>query len=436
MSVGLFLALCGAGSGASDSPQIGFSTVSARAEASGRSETGASETPVVPSGEDAPSDDILSVMRQVMADAGLSLGVLWISELGANLQGGLRQRAGLLHYGDVTFGLDLDELIGWSGAQLRLRAFGAFGDSFKERIGDLQFTSNIELGDTVRLHEAWLEQCLVEGVLCLLLGIYELGTDFQRLDASSVFMHASHFIGAALYWSGLNGPSSIPGTVLGARLRIDATDALYFLGAVTDGVPGAVGEPSKVGYALRAEEGLHAVFEAGFRPEGPDDAPPFGKYALGVWRYTTRLPVLGSENERTRRGAHGAYALLEQRLAARPDRGEGLWLWARLGLADEATNLVGRFVGAGLTYRGGSGGREAAAGLAVAAAFASSGLRAARAQASENAAPSEIAVEATYRAGLTDWLALQFSLHWVHHPNFVRTVADAVTLTGRIELAL
>lgn len=381
---------------------------------------------------------IVSSIGQVMASAGMSLDLVWISEVSSNLQGGRQRKTALLNYGDLALSWDLDAFVGWAGATLQVRGVATFGSSANDNVGDLQFTSNIEVGDILRLYEAWLEQCVAGDSLCLLLGVYELANDFQGLDASGLFMHSSHFVGAALYWSGANGPSSLPSTTLAARLRLQATDNLYFLGAVTDGVPGAVADPSRFGLALRAEEGVHAIFEAGWVTHGASrGGRPKGKYALGVWRFTQRLDVLGSRTDQTQLGANGAYALVERRVIAARDETEGLWAWSRVGTADGATNLVEYFLGVGLTYRGlAAEGEEDAAGLAVAAAFASSGLREARRQALTPASPSEIAVEATYRTGLTPWLALQLSLHWVHHPNFVRELSDSVGLAGRVELSL
>ncbi|RYY45185.1 MAG: carbohydrate porin, partial [Sphingomonadales bacterium] len=57
-------------------------------------------------------------------------------------------------------------------------------------------------------------------------------------------------------------------------------------------------------------------------------------------------------------------------------------------------------------------------------------------RAATGAAASEVAVELTYRAQVTPWLAIQPNAHYVRRPSADPGVADAVVLGVRTEWSL
>jgi porin len=56
--------------------------------------------------------------------------------------------------------------------------------------------SNIETGvKAVRLFEAWVDQEFADGSVSLRAGLYDLNSEFDSLDASSIFISPAHGIG-------------------------------------------------------------------------------------------------------------------------------------------------------------------------------------------------------------------------------------------------
>lgn len=91
--------------------------------------------------------------------------------------------------------------------------------------------------------------------------------------------------------------------------------------------------------------------------------------------------------------------------------------------------MFDRFASGGLKFSGWIPGRDQDEfGIAVAAAFTSDSWRAAT-----GASVSEAAVEATYRAQVLPWLAVQPNIHYIHRPSADPAVADALVVGLRAE---
>jgi porin len=103
----------------------------------------------------------------------------------------------------------------------------------------------------------------------------------------------------------------------------------------------------------------------------------------------------------------------------------------RLGQASGRFNMFDRFASAGVKISGLVAGRaDDEAGLAIAAAFTSSDYRRAI-----DAGRSEVAIEATYRAPLAEWLMVQPSIQYVRDPGADPAIRDAVVIGLRTEIS-
>jgi porin len=106
--------------------------------------------------------------------------------------------------------------------------------------------------------------------------------------------------------------------------------------------------------------------------------------------------------------------------------------FARLGVASGRFNMFDSFASTGLKFTGWVPGRdEDEFGIAVAAAFTSEPWRMLT-----GAAPAEVAFEATYRAQLTPWLAVQPNAHYIRRPAADPAIDDAVVFGIRTEISV
>lgn len=167
-----------------------------------------------------------------------------------------------------------------------------------------------------------------------------------------------------------------------------------------------------------------------------------GKYAIGVWGYTTDLNDLSevdsSGSPITRNGTYGIYGLAEQIVyREKQDREQDLTVFARVGFADPRVNRFSQFYGGGLVYTGLIPGRNVdALGIAAAATFNSSHFERARQQEGQPVDDAEIALEFTYAINISPELVIQPDLQYIVNPDTNPHVRNALVLGVRIQINL
>ncbi|HEY8604090.1 carbohydrate porin [Tsuneonella suprasediminis] len=351
----------------------------------------------------------------------LSAEVVYTSDVMANVAGGVRRGARYIDNVDMVIQGDFEQLAGWRGAQFQLYGLYNNGVSISDFVGDTHALSNIETGvRAVRLYEAWIDQKLSDSA-SLRVGLYDLNSEFDVLDASAFFIGSAHGIGTDFAQSGKNGPSIFPWTSLAARLEVRPTEGWAIRVAVLDGVPGDPDRPARTHIHLGGDDGALMIAEA---------EAPFGngKLLFGHWRYTEefdRLDGGGAE-----RGNLGTYVRAERRLLDTHDY--QIDAFARFGIANGRFNMFNRFVSGGINLSGWSLANESDQfGVAFAVGFTSRDYRAAT-----GAGSAELAVEAGYRTQITPWLAIQPNLQYIHNPSADPTIPDALVLGIRTEIGV
>ncbi|MGN6496317.1 MAG: carbohydrate porin [Tsuneonella sp.] len=300
-------------------------------------------------------------------------------------EGGTRDGWRYLDNLDLTVSADLDRAAGVPNTRAFVYVLYNNGASLSELTGDAQTVSNIETGvRAVRLYEAWLEHDLTPAA-SVRVGLYDLNSEFDALDASALFIGSAHGIGTDISHSGRNGPSIFPVTSLAARFALQASRKLTVRAAVLDAVPGDPDHPARTAILLR--DGALGIAEADWRS---------GKLRVlaGAWGYSRPQDRLGAPGTTASRGAYlrGEMCLL----AGEPCR---LAAFARTGIAAGKTNPFDRFVSGGVTGRIGERWQLGAA-LAHARTSAS-------ARRSGYAWADETAVELTAAWRVSRWLTLQ-----------------------------
>lgn len=350
-----------------------------------------------------------------VGDFGLAVEAAYTGDLWRN-EGGASDGTRYLHNIDLVARLDLGRAIGWDGASVHGYVLYNNADALSDLTGDAQVVSNIEAGvEALRLYELWIDAPIGQGGH-LLVGLYDLNSEFDALETSSLFIGSAHGIGTDIAQSGEQGPSIFPITSLAARLQIDLADNFFVRAAVLDGVPGDPARPSHTVIKLGNGDGALLIGEADY---GDEDA----RVIAGAWGYTQKfdthdLSAQGSSN--------GFYLRGEAQLS---EIGEGaLRGFARIGVASGDVNPFSKFVSGGLTYEYSAGNTF---GLAVAHAALSKDYKAAN----PGLGSGETVFEATYAHALSDWLEVQPNVQWVINPSADPVTNDAVALGLRFVVA-
>ena len=133
-----------------------------------------------------------------------------------------------------------------------------------------------------------------EGIGSLLLGLYDLNSEFDVIETAGLFLNSSFGIGAEYGSSGRNGPSIFPATSFGARLSGQPVQSLFIRGAVLDGVPGDPPPPEGV--------------DASQAPRGARHRKPSAAPARSFPRRRNRQPYSAGASRSTRRTTRKATA--------------------------------------------------------------------------------------------------------------------------------
>ena len=387
------------------------------------------------------------------APPAITSALSYTGEVVSDLAGGARHGTAYAGAAAAQFTLGLRRLAGWRGARVFVFLLDTHGNSPGDYAGDAQGVSNLQAPARLRLEEMWLQQNLLDNRLSVLAGLYDLNSEFYRLQSAALFVNSSFGMGPELAQSGVAGPSIFPNTAVGTRLDFKSSRNVVWRAAVLDGAPVSRAHGASRVFA-RGDGGLFvgevALLE---RPDtiGMTHSPRFfagrgsvhpyaGKIAVGAWYYTARFPdlsdTLASGAPVHHRGSGGAYIIGDRMMwSAGKGSARAVMAFVQLGLGDSRVNRIGSYAGGGLTLSAPIESRtQDQLGLAFAAARNGSHYDRARA-ASDLPAGSETALELTYLVHISDWLALQPDLQYVINPGNAPTARNALVPGLRVALS-
>lgn len=351
------------------------------------------------------------------------------------LRGATHATSGVQILGSVGMSAELGSLLADAPLRAWVQLVAIDGSGFADAAGDVQGISNIEAASSWRIYQAWVEQGLGDGRVTILVGLYDLNSEFYVTEASGLFLNASQGIGPEFAFAGTAGPSIYPATSLALRGAWEVDERLSLRAAVLDGVPGAAGHPETAGVALSMADGALLVSEASLTLGAFGDGAPGVRATLGTWGFTGRqeeVAAPASSTSRARRANQGRYALLEAALPGCTADASCVRVFARGGMSDPRFNVAAAGWQAGATWTPSPEG--VTLGAAVARAEAGSAWRRARSQAGERVAAGETNVELTARVPVVDWLSVQPDLQYVLDPGM--DAERTHVLAGALRLAL
>lgn len=342
----------------------------------------------------------------------------------------------------------------WAGTTALADVLNIHGSSPNALAGAAQDVSNIDGPRGTHVEELWVQRNF-DGPASILAGIYDLNSEFYRLQAAGLFLNSSFGIGPEFAQSGVEGPSIFPRTSAGLRVSAKPAPNAVLRAALLDGVP--VVRPDGSSGLFRSGDGLLGVAEAAFLTRPGEDVdpttnprqrqgrfsslPPYeDKLALGAWRYTGRYPDVGAIAPAlgaTRlQPSSGGYAVGETRIAGREDGAKRTAsAFVQLGFASAAANRFGSYTGAGLVGTGWVPGRESdQIGISAASVRNGSPYQAAQQAQGLPVSRTETVVELTYLTALTNWLSAQPDLQYVRHPNTDLSLPNAWVVQLRFEV--
>ena len=338
-----------------------------------------------------------------------------------NVAGGVRTGVVALNKLQIS-GTVQGEHFGFPGFSAHAQAFRTDGSSLSERVGDIQTASNIEALPTFRLFESWIDKRFGDDrrSFAIRAGLMDLNSDFDSVQAASLFINSSHGIGPDLSRSGRNGPSIFPVSALGVRLSWLPSTRWTFRVAAFDGVPGDPQRPRAfVSVRLAPGDGALTIAQADYH------ISENAKIEVGAWRYSASTEPI-SPTMTDRQHDKGFYASIEG-----PIPGTHGWsAWLRAGAADRQAQSVSSYLGGGVVSQGLLRGRpDDRLGLAIARA----GIGA-PASAALGVSRAETTLELSYQYKVHNTLAVQPDVQWINHPAGVEGARSALVLGLRIVL--
>ncbi len=359
---------------------------------------------------------------------GVAFDIVYTGEVLTNLTGGVSTGTRYLDNLDVTLEVDTQEAAGFAGGTLFLYGLYNNDNSLTDEIvGDAQVVSNIDTINAWRLYEAWYEHAFLTGRLTAKVGLYDLNSEFDVNETGSLFVNSSHGIGAEFAQSGLNGPSIFPVTSLAGRIQWRVAEMFTLRGAVLEATPGDPDRPRRTTIDFDDNEGVLSVLEGEWAGENAARA------ILGYWRYSAEFETVSTGS--LERGNDGVYGLVEGPLWSSGEAGPEVRGFLRAGVADEEINQLSHYIGSGLVLDGFVPGRDDQIGLAVAFARNGDPFRRAASRDGSPVTRAETNIELTYRAQITEWLALQPNFQYIFDPGTDPTLDSAFVAGVRFEVA-
>lgn len=350
----------------------------------------------------------------------LGVEVGYTSDYWSALSGGANSTDQYIDNLDFALSADLDALFGLPRTKGEFHMFYNNGATFSDgNVGDSQIISNIEAGTrSIRPYQVWIEHGGDNDRWSVRLGLYDVNSEFDVLEASGVFLGSAHGIGTDIGQSGRNGPSLFPNTSFGIRSSVSLGQSTILRVAVLDGVPNDPDDPDRTAIKLSRKEGVFSIAELDFTRES-------FRLLAGAWGYSEDLEDVRDIGKADARKdfSGGVYLRGETQLHESGKR--RLNGFFRLGAASEKVNAFDRFFSAGLNWTGLSPGRpHDQTGLAFVWAGTGNPQRQATTNEGGDASPAESIIELTHRFVVNEWIEIQPDVQYVINPGLDRNARN------------
>jgi porin len=383
-------------------------------------------------------------LRSSLELAGIKLGLQEQSEIWGNLTGGTK--TGAVYDGLTTarVTLNLEELVGWTGATFSVDAFQIHGHGPSENlVGNLQFVSNIEATRDTKLYQLYIEQQLLNKRLVIRFGQEGANDEMMVTQYGALFLNSSFgfpgLTAAVLPSGGPNYPIASPFV----RVQFGVTDKLTLVGAVFSGdpAPAGTGDPQlrdRGGVAFRLNDHALSFAELWYSPKPQASAGLPTTYKLGFWsesghfadqlQDTMGLSLANPASNgipRSHSPDFAIYGIVDQMIWKQPGTDQqGIGVFLQVMGAPAEFNVSNLFIEAGMNWNGPFQGRDndvfglgaSYVGISpVTRQFRNDVVRFTGSGPPFNS--NETVVEATYLYQVTPWWALQADAQVIVNPG-------------------
>jgi porin len=364
----------------------------------------------------------------------ITLRLQYTGEAAYNVLGGVHDGGTYLNQVLGQLHIDAGKAFGWTGGSFVLEGYYENADSLDTHyVGAAQDPSLIDTAGVsqFRVYQAYYKQAI--GNTNLLIGIYDLETEFGVTRPMDIFFNGAYAWTFTLDQSGLNGPSTYPNTALAFRVRQKLNDQWNVQAAVLDGVPDSLRYPSDNAVIFNKTNGALMIGEIDYTPTRTS------KILAGYWDYTGKFPAFNQTNpDGTRRqvfGSDGGYIGGATRIYSQTAR-RGLDVFANVGFAGPGVNLIDRSLNVGLTYTGLLDDRPFdRAGVAVGIAHSSSAYQQMQLASGNGVKDYETNFELTWRAPINRWLTIQPDIQYWINPGLTPAVKNDLLLLLHFEVS-
>ncbi|WP_424961319.1 carbohydrate porin [Ekhidna sp.] len=350
-----------------------------------------------------------------------------------NASGGLETGFVYMDNADITAKINFDQVFKLKdNLSLFIYGLGNNGDRATDLMGDFQVASNIEAVKAWRLFEFWVQQNFIDDRISVLVGLYDLNSEFDVLRPGTLFINSSFGIGAEYAQSGQNGPSIFPISSFGVRLASFVGGRTRIRIAVLDAVPGDPARLESNEIELRSDEGaliageLSIYIGAGFSEESQTIERSYvtrrrkvgrehevyknDKINIGGWYYTSEFEQINGQDPAS--GNFGIY-LGSQKYFPIGENEDFIALFARYGIANNKFNRFGSALSGGLLVSNPITSIDDNFGLAFSLGFNGSAFQ----EIQNSNETTETVIEFTYSLPLASWLLLQPDVQYVINPS-------------------
>jgi porin len=375
---------------------------------------------------------------------GITLDLNEQSEVWGNFAGGLKTGASYNGLTTASLTMELQKLVGWSGAKVFASAFHIHGLGPSELlVGNQQLLSNIEATPGIKLYNLWLEQELLAGAINIRIGQEGANDEMMIAPSAAVFLNSSFGYPDLLAQTLPSGGPNYPLATPMVRARLKLSEEVTLVGAVFNGDPAGTGsgDPQvrdRFGTAFRLIDPPLSFIELWYeRKEGSSQQSMPGIYKLGAFYHAGGFDDVSRDGKglsladpssagiaRRHQGDFSIYAIADQMIWRSQAGKQQLFAFGLVMVGPDDRNRENLFAEAGLHMKAPFPGRDQdVAGIAIAYAKTSdSFLRLAEDTAVQTGVAngvrqSEIVIEATYLYQVMPKFFLQPDLQIVINPG-------------------
>jgi porin len=353
--------------------------------------------------------------QEALKKHGIAFQAGYTGSFMSHLQGGFREGTNWQGLVDLSVLVDLDKFMGWKGAAFHAEVIWVQGRSASSMayIGNMNEVSNIQgMANTVRPFHVWLQQQLWGDKVRINAGWLTLDTDFMVSNAASLFINSAY--GPIQTWNmNFNAPV-YPLSSLGFFAEWQVNDQYEVQAGVYDGnFGGEKGNRRSANTRLGTDDGAAILLELA-RTHHIGRLAGTAKIGGG---WNTGFSTVNSTGLLAHGNGH-FYAMLDQTLVPGigKDAADRLTFFTRAGRAIHPgrsmvdLTLEGGFVGRGVR-------ENDQWGVAMTWSRVSNSFVQATLAGGGTTSSSETAIELTYKAQLTPWMALQPTLQRIYNPQ-------------------